>query len=467
MISAPNHRLPLNGNKAALLCLLICTLCACAAPKKAVVKPAPSHDRPPVTVTDTRVKQYDPKVDSVILVPRDAIRTDTINWTADDSPPVISEEQGQDRPVGNNHAEVALLMPFDAMHADFFSERQDPKLNRFIQYYAGINMAMDKIDSLGLTLTVHSFDADPGITSIQVLTSRPEIKNADVIVGSYEKQDLEALASFGLDHEIMVVSPWLPAFTNETENPFLIQLYPGLSTHAKAISEYIRDEMPGKKVYVVARDNPVERNRLQLFTRESAIHPEELIITDSSPDLEDTDLHSLMSDDTGTVFIMPYFSKADETFVNSFMRKLHADKDIREAIVFGLPQWAGYTNLNPNYMESLALHLSISSFIDVENPDYQAFREGFFQKYHAVPDLNAFLGYDLIIWLAKNLVMYGQEGLIGNWAPKAYGLASGFDIEPVFKNSIHPATEWNVPLYYENQRIRILRYSDQDFILVR
>ena len=50
------------------------------------------------------------------------------------------------------------------------------------------------------------------------------------------------------------------------------------------------------------------------------------------------------------------------------MRKLHADKDTREAIVFGLPQWVGYTNLNANYMESLSLHLSISSFIDVASP---------------------------------------------------------------------------------------------------
>ena len=51
------------------------------------------------------------------------------------------------------------------------------------------------------------------------------------------------------------------------ENPFLIQLYPGLSTHAQAITDYIRDEMPDKKVYVVTRDNAVERNRVQLFTK--------------------------------------------------------------------------------------------------------------------------------------------------------------------------------------------------------
>ena len=64
----------------------------------------------------------------------------------------------------------------------------------------------------------------------------------------------------------MVVSPWLPSYTIETENPFFIQLYPSLSTHAQAILEYIRDDMAGKKVFVVARNNATETNRTKLFT---------------------------------------------------------------------------------------------------------------------------------------------------------------------------------------------------------
>ncbi len=136
----------------------------------------------------------------------------------------------------------------------------------------------------------------------------------------------------------------------------------------------------GKKVYVVSRDNPVERNRIQLFTKGGTVSVEELVIKDSSPDLVNTNLHALMSDDAGTIFIMPYFAKTDETFVNSFLRKLHADKDTREAIVFGLPQWVGYTNLNANYMESLSLHLSISSFIDVASPEYSALQSWILQQ---------------------------------------------------------------------------------------
>lgn len=466
MISVPNHRQPLSGSNTLLLCLVICAICSCSTPKRVVVKPPPPSE-PPVTKQDD-VPQYDPKRDAVILVPRDAIKTDTIEWTEDKTPPIVTDAVIRpDKPIKDGAAQIALLIPFNALNAELFSEHQDPKLNRFIQYYAGVRMAMDKIDSMEMPVKVRSFDADAGAVLLPELIAKEEIKNADVIIGPYEKKDIETLAAFGLKNEIMVVSPWLPAFTMDSTNPFLIQLYPALSTHAQSITEFIRDKMHDKKVYVVTRDNPVERNRAQMFTKTEGVEAEELVIKDSSPEMLNTNLHALMSDEKGTIFILPYFLKSEETFVNAFMRKLHADKDTREAIVFGLPQWVGYTNLNANYMESLSLHLSVSTFLDVASPDYQSFKAGFYQKFHTIPDLNAFLGYDLMMWLAKSLTDHGQEGLIGHMDPQSYGLASGFDIQPVYKTTTGTSTEMNVPLYYENGRIRILQYKEQDFILVR
>ena len=84
-----------------------------------------------------------------------------------------------------------------------------------------------------------------------------------------------------------------------------------------------------------------------------------------------------------------------------------------------------------------------------------------------MPDLNAFLGYDLMMWLARQLTAYGQEGLIGQMDETSYGLASGFDIRPVYKSTTGSTAEMNTPLYYENRRIRIIRFVNQDFKLVR
>lgn len=464
MISVQSRRLRLNGSRIVIFCVWSCLMFSCSGPRHATAPPPTS-----TVPEEEKVTIYDPKSDSEILVPRDAVKVDTIEWKKDPTSPIVTESIIiKDKPVKKAMYDVAFLMPFNAVNAELFGDQIDPKLNRFIQYYAGITLAQQSIDSAGSAIKVQSFDVSAATSSITKIIENPDLKKADVVVGPYEKKELEIVASYGLENEVMVVSPWLPSYTSEAENPFFIQLYPSLSTHAQAILEYIRDEMAGKKVFVVARNNATETNRIKLFTANPDVMVEELIISDTSPDLEHTDLHNYLDDDKGTIFILPYFAKTDETFVNSFMRKLHADKDIREAIVFGLPQWVGYSNLNGNYMESLSLHLSISSFIDIASPDYATFRANFLKQFHTVPDLNAFLGYDLMMWLADRLSTSGQEGLIGEMDPSKYGLASGFDIRPVYKsNAASGKAEMKVPLYYENKRIRILRYMEQDYKLVR
>jgi hypothetical protein len=465
MISVPNHRLRLSGNRTIIAFLVVFGIFSCAAPRTVSKKPPVTT---PPTDQEGKIRVYDPKTDTYILIPRDAVKVDTVQWTEDPAPPVITDKDIRDKkPEKKTHYDVALLMPLNSTNAPLFSEQQDSKLNRFIQFYAGIRMALDEIDSIALPVSFHSYDVEGSATAISDVLKKPGIREADVIVGPYEKADIEMTASYGLNNEIMVVSPWIPAFSGSTENPFFIQMYPGLGTHAEVILEFIKDEMPDKHIYVVSRNNPAEIKRMHLFTKSTALKANELIIKDSSPDLVNTDLNTLLSEETGTIFILPYYAKADESFVNSFMRKLHADKDTKEAIVFGLPQWIGYTNLNANYMESLSLHLSISSFIDTSHPSYTSFRTKFFRKFHAIPDLQAFLGYDMVRWIANRLTQKGQEGLIGEMNASAYGLASGFDIKPVFKADSSTGAEMKTPLYYENRMIRIIRYVDQDFTLVK
>lgn len=464
MISVQSRRLRLNGSRLVLVCMWSCIIFSCAGPRHVATPPSP-----PTVPEEEKIKVYDPKTGTEILVPRDAVKVDTIEWTKDQTPPIVTEKVIiKDKPVKKTAYEIAFLMPFNAFNAAMFGEQVNPKLNRFIQYYAGITLAKQWIDSAGIAVSVHSYDATAATTTIDKIIENPGLKKADVVVGPYEKKDLEVVASYGLQNEVMVVSPWLPSYSIESENPFFIQLYPSLSTHAEAIMQYIHDEMTGKKVFVVARNNASETNRIKLFTAFPDVKVAELIISDSSPDLEKTDLHKYLDDDKGTIFILPYYAKTDESFVNSFMRKLHADKDTREAIVFGLPQWIGYSNLNANYMESLSLHLSISFFIDIASQDYATFRANFLRRFHTVPDLNAFLGYDLMMWLADKLSTGGQDGLIGEMDPSQYGLACGFDIRPVYKSdTVSEKAEMKVPLYYENKRVRILKYIEQDYKLVR
>ncbi|HJW31658.1 MAG TPA: hypothetical protein VJ508_20695, partial [Saprospiraceae bacterium] len=108
----------------------------------------------------------------------------------------------------------------------------------------------------------------------------------------------------------------------------------------------------------------------------------------------------------------------------------------------------------------------VATFIDTNQSDYQSFKERFFSQYHVVPDLQAFLGYDMIRWITFTLVSKGKNGMIEPGSAWDKGLATGFEIKPVFRTNGTTNTDKS-PMYYENARIRILKYEGQDFHLVR
>ena len=162
MISVLSHRLRLNGSRIVLACLWSSVILSCSAPRHATIPP-PKETLP----EEEKIKVYDPKTDTEILVPRDAIKVDTVEWAKDPAPPIVTERIIiKDKPVKKLVYDVAFHMPFNAVNAELYGDQIDPKLNRFIQYYAGITLAKQWIDSAGIAVKVHSFDATAATNAI-------------------------------------------------------------------------------------------------------------------------------------------------------------------------------------------------------------------------------------------------------------------------------------------------------------
>lgn len=453
----------MNGNSVTIF-LLLGLLIACSTPKSAR---KPSDTTQPSKDSDDKVRVYDPATGTYVLVPREAVKVDTVKWTEDKSNPIITDKnKTADTPGKKSQYEISLLIPLNSDNYPSLEGSIDSRLLRFMQYYGGMRIAAQDIESMGLPVKFRSFDTKLSLTQLNEILRDPGLKSSDIIVGPYDKENLESVASFGEENEKFVISPWLPAFNIDEENPFFIQVVPGLNTHADAIMDYISDALSDRKVFLVARNNPAEIQRLALFKKNPRIKTEDLIIDDESIELAKTNLSFLLDDREGTVFVMPYYSRTDENFVNSFMRKLHADKGNKNVIVFGLPQWTGFNDLNHNYMESLSVHISSPTYINTGHASYRNFRNKFYHQYFTMPDNQAYQGYDLVMWLAKTIAKEGPAGLINGTAAD-FGLALGFQLKPVYREGVSRPSEMKTPLYYENSKVRILEFRDQDFEMVR
>jgi hypothetical protein len=423
----------------------------------------------------TRV--YDPATDTYVVRPAPPA-VDTIAWTPSKRPPAIQDESSPTpsdtvsvpgrkpgAPVIKPSAAgdfprvvtVRLALPLEAgLHA---GEAPDARQSRFMQYYAGLRLALDETSAgkRGIDWQV--------VTSDRLRTSQEDrdAGTPHILIGPYERDSIEAWLGRMAGRNALLVSPWLPAFTPKAPSPELIQLTPGLERHAEAIMRFIRETMPGQRVVLVSRDNPAERSRLGLFAAHAGdLDHHELIVKDTRAPFETVNLAGQLSK-TGTVFILPVFARQDEAFVSGFLRKLAAEKGEMPVTVFGMPQWTGFSGLNTGHMEGLNLHLSEPAWPSADPETLKAFREKFYARYKTVPDINACQGYDLGRWMAETLERSGKRGLTGDSRPWSEGLCSGFDIRPVRA----PGEGGDEVQFYENASIRIIRFRYQDFEPVR
>jgi ABC-type branched-subunit amino acid transport system substrate-binding protein len=469
MILVQNLRRQLNGNSLliTILILFVFTSCGLFNPDKSGKTTTPG----PIPTEEKTVRIYNPETGQYEDIPAKEVVVDTVTLRdiTDISLPPIKEAEKTVKSVKKSSYHFSLLMPFNAIKYQNISDPVDPKGRRFIQYYAGARLAIDDLMMTGKRIDLDVFDTEESSSKVQSILQNPAFQNTDIIIGPYRRGNIEAVSIFSKENEITSVSPWIPGFDMPEYNPFLLQMTPGLEAHAEAIFTHIEMHTPQTDVYIVSRNAERELSRLSMFReayKKASSEPDslkELVIEDNTSDLQNTDWLSIFENLEKAVFVIPYYSRSDEGFVNSVLRKIHAERLEKEIIVYGMPQWMSFGNINYDYLEALQTHLSTISFTDKNNPQYQMFSNRFFDRYGIVPEDAAFQGYDLIQYLGEAIFEHGTHFLPELESMLSSGVNLGFDIRPVFASDLPDQSNDRIPRYYENRGIRILKFQDQYF----
>ena len=445
---------------AGILCIVLLLTVGCSSVKPAQKRTTP-HDQPKKETDAPRV--YNPSTGKYEPVEDPKKMVDTIEFREDKK--TIPIGSSDERKTGKKALyEVAFLIPFDADDNPSYTGSMDPKVRRFLHYYGGVKMALQDLADRGLRISASVYDTQDSPEQAKRLIQ--SLDHVDAVVGPYEMESLRDAALFSTRKKVPVFSPWTPSIPLDSDNPWFIQLNPGLEAHAVAIVDYLDTHMGDAKVYMVARNDVREKNRLNLFRDAHAKNTalpsyEELIIDDASANLNKTLLNKLIAHKGSTVFIMPYYSRNDEDFVSAFLRKLHAEKGTGTVFVFGMPQWLTFNKLNSDYLESANVHVSTAHFMDPSDPDVRAFHTRFLEEYGTLPEPAAHQAFEFMLFLGEALNNYGT-GFLDFVSDRLHASTGDvFDLVPVYRNPI--PEKQNVPNYLENHAIHILHFKDQAF----
>ena len=176
-------RLPLlNGNKSILIFLILASflIMSCASNKSTTRVLNPVRTKPSTVST-----KVDPN------------KVDTVSWTVLDRenyPPISNELAIEMNPLIRPIQNVSLLIPFDVSAETTLLTRSEMKFGHF---YAGVLLALEKLEELDKTMSVSVFDTDRDQSKVERLLQNMDVRQSDVIVGPYETKNLKTVAIWG------------------------------------------------------------------------------------------------------------------------------------------------------------------------------------------------------------------------------------------------------------------------------
>jgi len=305
-----------------------------------------------------------------------------------------------------------------------------------------------------------------------LLRTNQEIKNANMIIGPFLRDNIGTMAEWAKKNEKVLVSPYSAAAGLVANTPEYVQVNPSLRTHTAAILEHALSNYRQDQIVLISKDLPAERARLEYFQEEYKLRSglfnapplQEFIISDESADLANMEVLPFIELQDTTVFIVPNW---DEAFVYALLRKIDISKLPEDVVVvYGMPQWMRFQRLEFDYYEKLNVHISSNSYINPLSADVRSFKQRFFDKFGAIPTSEAYLGYDVMLYFSRMIEKYGTKFHLALENEPMQMMHTRFNFERV----VAPQGSSGADLFrgveqFENKYVNILKFEDFQFQL--
>ena len=408
------------------------------------------------------------KPDQLIKIPVKpaANKTSTVN----DS---ITNKGGSDKSDCSNPKlldsyNIALMIPF---YLNDISQIKpdDPDIKEkepsdfqslsFVQYYEGILMAIDSLKKQGFSAKVYVYSVDEDTNATHRILEKPELSKMNLIIGPFFENSLKIVAKFGKKNNIKVVDPVSTSEDILSGNPNVFKASPSIQMQLKQLAKYIAGRYSTSPIVIVHNNKENEKEFLNIF--ETALGSELKKVGK-----RDSSYFKVIYEHSGISGITKHFNSKDtniivtltsgEVFVTNYVNKLNDISDQYNMIVFGLPSWKSFDNIETEYMQDINLHLFSSCFVDYMDTCVQSFVEQFRDKYKTEPDRYAFQGFDVSMFFFKALKKYGVnfENCLNNMNDSY--LQSNYKFVKAGKKD-----------GFDNSYLNIYRYEDYRLVDVR
>lgn len=308
-----------------------------------------------------------------------------------------------------NRIQVALLLPFMTNEATPSSTT-----SRFIEYYEGMLLAVDSLRNMGASIELSVFDTGNGTQKIKEILKQDPLKNANLIIGAVQNDQIGMVADFAQKHGIKYVIPFTSKNDDVLSNASVFQVNtPHSYLYSKAAQAGCDLFSDYNIILLGTRDKDEKTEFIKAFKAEMQQRNIPFREVAYQGETFATDIEAAFVPEKRNVVVPTSGSLDVLNKIKSPLRMLAETKPEYGITLFGYPEWQTYTRDCLEDFYALNTYIYSNFYADNLSPEVHNFYT-LYKNWYSKNLINTYpkygiLGFDTGMFFLEAIRKYGSN----------------------------------------------------------
>jgi LysM repeat protein/ABC-type branched-subunit amino acid transport system substrate-binding protein len=289
----------------------------------------------------------------------------------------------------------------------------------FAEFYEGFLLALDSLKRSGLSVNLRVYDTERDTLRVKKFLKDIAPVHPDLIIGPVFTEDVRISGRLAMFQDFQLISPLSTRAALVNNNPNLVQVIPPRQAESYAMANYLKQFKKGRIILLRGMDSTSMSNswRFKKYITEN------MPVDESGKPLHfhDYRLNDSLFNALGKVLskeeenLVVVFSD-NEAMVSILVSRLIQRSSTFPVVLFGMPSWQSWTNIDLTFFHSLQLHIITPFYTDYDSPAVKRFinksRSLYGYEPFEISPLGysfSMLGYDIGSYFLSALKQYGRN----------------------------------------------------------
>ena len=325
-------------------------------------------------------------------------------------------------------------------------------LNPGVEFYQGVQMALDSLQKTGAPLEVFVYDTKSRATAVDQKIRSAELADVDLVIGHSNPYETRQLASFAQSKKIPFVSATLPNDAGVSNNPYFVVLNTTLQGHIEGLYRLLQKSNSLDNIILFSRSGQQEdaiKSHFTEYGKTTASVPLKIKVVAVGETFTPAKLAPHLDSTRRNVIIA---GSMEESFGRELAKNLASFKGTYPVTLVGMPTWDNF-NFNLPEFKTLDILYSTPFYYARMTPLESRIAAAFEKEIGSRPTDNFFRGYETVLRFGQ-LLIEKKADLVSSLSTKGAPVFTRLDIQPVFKDKRSMVLD-----FFENKNLYFVRVT--------